>query len=277
MTNADDAKEHLTVVHNFMDGKKERETRRITRDLSARLNPIMFTSALAATLPHVAKDEDAPTHFVGIVFTQANVLTVASTGSTMIVCKIPARDGARVTGDVVADSVTVSPVMAKQLMGFAGLTPKEAWDPELELTVTGTGPDKVTIRATDRTGLFEGKSLRLPVSEPGTDLARAVHVLESMAAQAPRSVRTTSVPAGMLKTFIASAEKFGGDVEVEAISDTLWRISSGTAFYGLAARPVEAAETDEKKLATNDARRKDRDQWSLDLTGLGQELVRGLQ
>lgn len=276
MTNADDAKEHLTVIHDFTAGKQDREARRITRDLSARLDPIRLTQAFAATLPHVSKDDDSGNQMVGVVFTAANVLTVASSGSTVIVCRVPARDGASVTGDVVADSVVLPPVMAKQLMGFTGLTPKEAWDPEVELQVTGTGPDKIRIRATDRAGLFEGKSLTLPANDPTQNLARAVHVLESMIDQQPRSTRTSAVPADRLKAFIASAEKYGAvDVEVEEISASLWRITAGKYFYGLATNPITMA--DEKKITTADERRKNRLEWSDDLTGVGQELVRGFR
>ncbi|GAA1642762.1 hypothetical protein GCM10009700_31950 [Brevibacterium sanguinis] len=276
MSNADDAKEHLTVIHDFMAGKQDREARRITRDLSARLDPITLTQALAAALPHVPKDPESGNHMVGVVFTADHVLVVASSGLTMIVCKVATINGARVTGDVLADSIILTPTMASQLMGFAGLTPKESWDPEVEVTVTGTGPEKIRIRATDRTGLFEGKSITLPAAEPAEELARAVHVLESMAAQNPRSTRTTVVPADRLKVFLDSAKKYGGEIEIEEITAALWRVSCGKYFYGLATNPV--APTDEKeKMLTADTRRQTRLQWSDDLTGVGQELVKGFR
>lgn len=270
-----DADDHLAVVKNFMDGKEARETRRITRDLSARINPIHLTSALAAVLPHVPKDDESGNHHVGLVFTHDNVLVLASSGKTSIVCKSPARDGARVTGDVVADSIILTPVLAKQLMGFAGLTPKEAWDPEVELTVTGTGPDKIRIRATDRTGLFEGKSLTLPAAEPTQNLARTAQILESMAAQSARSTRTYAAPTECLELFIASAKKWGTDFEVDSITETLWRITAEGLFYGLIAAP--AVKDSDERAALADARQKVRSKWSTNLAGVGQELVKGFQ
>lgn len=270
-----DADDHLAVVKDFMDGKEARETRRVTRDLSARINPIQLTSALAAVLPHVAKDDASDNHHVGLVFTYDNVLILASSGRTSIVTKTPARDGARVTGDVVADSIILTPVMAKQLMGFAGLTPKEAWDPEIELTVTGTGPDKIRIRATDRTGLFEGKSLTLPVQEPTQNLARTAKILESMAAQNPRATRTYAAPAECLELFVTSAKKWGTDFEVDSITDSLWRVTADGLFYGLIASPTITDSNEQSALA--DDRQKTRHRWFADLTGVGQELVKGFQ
>lgn len=270
-----DADDHLAVVKNFMDGKEARETRRITRDLSARINPIHLTSALAAVLPHVAKDDESGNNHVGLVFTYDNVLLLASSGRTSIVAKTPARDGARVTGDVVADSIILTPVMAKQLMGFAGLTPKEAWDPEVELTATGTGPDKIRIRATDRTGLFEGKSLTLPVHEPTQNLARTAKILESMAAQNPRATRTYTAPTECLELFVTSAKKWGTDLEVDSITDSLWRVTADDLFYGLIAAPTITDSNEQAALA--DDRQKTRSRWSTDLTGVGQELVKGFQ
>lgn len=270
-----DADDHLAVVKNFMDGKQTRETRRITRDLSARINPIQLTTALAAVLPHVAKDDASDNHLVGLVFTYDNVLLLASSGRTSIVAKSPARDGARVTGDVVADSIILTPVMAKQLMGFAGLTPKEAWDPEVELTVTGTGPDKIRIRATDRTGLFEGKSLTLPVQEPTQNLARTAKILESMAAQNSRATRTCAAPAECLELFVTSAKKWGTDFEVDSITDSLWRVTADGLFYGLIASPTITDSNEQAALA--DDRQKTRSRWFADLTGVGQELVKGFQ
>ncbi|MGW9002222.1 hypothetical protein [Brevibacterium casei] len=210
------------------------------------------------------------------MFTADRVLVVVTSGLTMIVCTTATIDGARVSGDVVADSIVLSPTMASQLMGFASLTPKETWDPEMEISVTSTGPEKIRIRATDRTGLFEGKSILLPAGEPTKALGRAVHVLESMAGQNPRSTRTTAVPADRLQTFIASAKKYGGQLEIEEITDALWRISCGRRFYGLATNTVESSDEQEKML-TADTRRKHRDQWKTSLTGLGPELVKGLQ
>ncbi|MGZ1491507.1 hypothetical protein [Brevibacterium sediminis] len=270
-----DADDHLAVVKNFMDGKQTRETRRITRDLSARINPIHLTTALAAVLPHVAKDDESGNHHVGLVFTYDNVLLLASSGRTSIVAKTPARDGARVTGDVVADSIILNPVMAKQLMGFAGLTPKEAWDPEVELAVTGTGPDKIRIRATDRTGLFEGKSLTLPVQEPTQNLARTAKILESMAAQNSRATRTYAAPAECLELFVTSAKKWGADFEVDSITDSLWRVTADGLFYGLIASPAVTDSNEQAALA--DGRQKTRSRWFADLTGVDQELVKGFQ
>ena len=275
MNAKDDADDHLAVVKNFMDGREARETRRITRDLAARINPIHLTSALAAVLPHVAKDDDSGNHHVGLVFTYDNVLLLASSGRTSIVTKTPARDGARATGDVVADSIILTPVMAKQLMGFAGLTPKEAWDPEVELTVTGTGPDKIRIRATDRTGLFEGKSLTLPVQEPTQNLARIAKILESMAAQTSRATRTYAAPAECLELFVTSAKKWGADFEVDSITDSLWRVTADGLFYGLIASPTVTDSNEQAALA--DDRQKVRSRWFSDLTGVGQELVKGFQ
>ncbi|WP_423058687.1 hypothetical protein [Brevibacterium linens] len=270
-----DADAHLAVVKNFMDGKEARETRRLTRDLAARINPIRLTSALAAVLPHVAKDDDSGNHHVGLVFTYDNVLLLASSGRTSIVAKTPARDGARVTGDVVADAIILTPVMAKQLMGFVGLTPKEAWDPEVELTVTGTGPDKIRIRAIDRTGLFEGKSLTLPVQEPTQNLARTAKILESMAAQISRATRTYAAPAECLELFVTSAKKWGTDFEVDSITDSLWRVTADGLFYGLIASPTITDSNAQAALA--DDRQKSRSRWFADLTGVGQELVKGFQ
>lgn len=271
-----DADDHLAVVRDFMDGKQARETRRITRDLSSRIDPVNLTQALAAALPHVPKDTESSNYMVGLVFTRENLLTVTTSGLTMIVCKTATIDGARVTGDVFADSIILSPTMASQLMGFAGLTPKESWDPEMELTVTGVGPEKIRIRATDRTGLFEGKSITLPVNEPTQALARAVQILESMAGQNPRSTRTTDVPADRLKVFLDSSKKFGGEIEIEEITASLWRVSCGKRFYGLATNPVTPADEQEKMLVA-DTRRQNRDGWSQALSGVGQELVRGFQ
>lgn len=271
-----DADDHLAVVKNFMDGKTAREARRITRDINTRIDPVDLTQALAAALPHVPKDTDSDSHMVGLVFTAENILTVATSGLTMIVCKTATTTGARVTGDVLADSIILSPTMASQLMGFTALTPKESWDPEMELTVTGTGPEKIRIRATDRTGLFEGKSITLPANEPTQALARALQVLESMAGQNPRSTRTTDVPADRLKVFIDSAKKFGGEIEIEEITGSLWRVSCGKRFYGVATNPV-APTDDHEKMLVADTRRQNRDQWSQSLAGVGQELVRGFQ
>lgn len=58
--------------------------------------------------------------------------------------------------------------------------------------------------------------------------------------------------------------------------DALRRISCGRRFYGLATNTVESSDEQEKML-TADTRRKHRDQWKTSLTGLGQELVKGLQ
>lgn len=276
MNAKNDADDHLAVVKDFMGGKQAREARRITRDIGARINPINLTAALAAALPHVPKDSESDNHQVGVVFTRDNILTIASSGLTMIVCKTPTTTPAKVTGDVVADSIVITPTMAAQLMGFTGLTPKEAWDPETEITVTGTGPEKLRIRATDRTGLFEGKSITLPANEPDQALATVAHVLESMAGQNPRSTRTTDVPADRLKLFLDSAKKVGGEIEIEEITDSLWRVSSGNRFYGLATNPVAAVTSDERAVESN-RRRDDRERWSLSLSAVGQELVRGFQ
>lgn len=270
-----DADDHLAIVKDFMDGKQARVTRRITRDLGARINPISLTAALAAVLPHVAKDDTSDNHFIGLIFTRDNLLALASSGRTSIVCKTPARDGARVTGDVVADSIILSPLMAKQLMGFAGLTPKDAWDPEMELEVTGTGPDKIRIRATDRTGLFEGKSLTLPVAEPTQDLARTAKILESMAAQSARTTRTFAAPAECLELFITSAKKWNTDFEVDSINDTLWRVTAEGLFHGLIAGPAVADRAELAALA--DSRQAVRSKWMDELNGVGQELVKGFQ
>lgn len=43
MANTDDARDHLTVVRQFIDGSPPAEERRITRDLSARVDPVDFT------------------------------------------------------------------------------------------------------------------------------------------------------------------------------------------------------------------------------------------
>ena len=269
------AAEHLAEVKNFMDGKQAREERRITRDLAARINPVHFAAALAATLPHIAKDSDSGNHNVGVIFTRKNILTVASAGWTAIVCKTPVSDDARVTGDVVADSIILTPAMAKQLMGFAALVPKESWKPELEIEVTGTGPDKTKIRASDRTGLFAGKSLTLPVQDATENLARTMQILESMARSTPEQLRTYDPPADRLASFITSAKKWETDFDVESIGPALWRVNADELFYGLMHGSAgRTPSNDEAKIALADSRRKNRDSWSLELAGVGQELVK---
>lgn len=272
------AAEHLAEVRNFLDGKQKREARRITRDLSARINPVHFAAALAATLPHIAKDSDSGNHNVGVVFTPKNILTIASSGWTAIVCKTPVSDDARVTGDIVADSIILSPAMAKQLMGFAALVPKESWKPELEIEVTGTGPEKTRIRASDRTGLFAGKSITLPVQEPTEELARTAQILESMAHTTPEQVRTCDPPADRLASFITSAKKWETSFDVESIGPSLWRVNADDLFYGIMHGSAgRSPRSDEARIALADSRRKNRDSWAAELTGIGQELVRGFQ
>lgn len=269
-----DADDHLAVVKNFMDGKTTRETRRITRDLSTRINPIHLTTALASVLPHVAKDDETGNQFVGVVFTRETVLLVASSGNSVIACRVPAIDGAEVTGDVVADSIIILPVMAKQLMGFAGLTPKESWDPQTEITITGTGPESLRLKATDRTGLFEGKSLLLPVQEPTKNLARALQILESMSVATIGRTKTHDLPNDALSAFTTSAKKWESGLEIESVTSTMWRVRCSTLFYGVISAGINGEELQGK---IDQRHVEDRDKWTGALAGVGQELVRGLE
>lgn len=271
MTRSDDARDHLAVVKSFMDGKEAREERRITRDLAARLNPVTLTCALASVLPHIAKNQEDDLHSVGVIVTRDRVLFIASSGWTSICAAAPVIDGARVTGDVLADSVTIAPAMVKQLIGFAGLTPKDAFDPQLEVVIEGTGPEKLHLRATDRTGLFEGKSITLPVSEPTRDMASAAKVLESMARYDTVPARTAALAPERIAAFVASAKSWNAEFDIEKVSDSLYRVRCGYYWHGLI--NVATPANDEQKMLETTARTSNRHQWAEYLQGLGQELV----